>query len=84
MVLGTALAIKMAAYVAVAPVVGAVADRVPRRLIMLVANLVRGGVVAMLPWITEVWQVFALIAILQATSATFTPVLQSIVPDEDD
>lgn len=80
-VLGTALAIKMAAYVAVAPVVGAIADRVPRRMIMLIANLVRGGVVAMLPWITEVWQVFALIAVLQAASATFTPVLQSVLPD---
>lgn len=87
-VLGAALAIKMAAYVAVAPVVGAVADRVPRRLIMLIANLVRGATVAVLPWVTEVWQVFTLIAILQAASATFTPILQSvlpdILPDEDD
>lgn len=33
-VLGTALAIKMVAYVALAPAIGAVAHRVPRRTLM--------------------------------------------------
>jgi MFS family permease len=80
-VLGTALAVKMVAYVAVSPVVGAFADRVPRRRLMLAANLVRAGVVPVLPFVTEIWQVYLLIAVLQSASATFTPVFQSTLPD---
>lgn len=87
-VLGSALAIKMIAYVLVSPMIGAIADRVPRRRIMLAANVVRGLVVLALPLVSEVWHVFVLIAVLQAASATFTPVFQStlpdIVPDEDE
>lgn len=87
-VLGTALAIKMVAYVCVSPLVGAVADRVPRRAVMVGADAVRGVVVLALPFVTEVWQVFVLIGVLQAASAAFTPtfqaVLPDVLPDEDD
>jgi len=80
-VLGTALAIKMVAYVGVSPLVGALAERIPRRRLMVGADLVRMLVVAGLPLVDSVWQVYALIAVLQAASATFTPVFQSVLPD---
>lgn len=80
-VLGTALAIKMAAYVCVSPLVGALADRVPRRALMVGADLVRVAVVVLLPYVGSVWQVYVLIAVLQAASATFTPTFQSVLPD---
>lgn len=80
-VLGTALAVKMIAYVTVSPVVGAWADRVPRRVVMVSADVVRGLVVLALPFVTQVWQVYALIAILQSASAAFTPTFQSVLPD---
>ncbi len=80
-VLGTALAVKMVAYVLVAPVVGAWADRVPRRALMVGADLVRAGIVVLLPFVTDIWQVYLLIAVLQSASATFTPVFQSVLPD---
>lgn len=80
-VLGTALAVKMLAYVTVAPVVGAWADRVPRWTLLVGANAVRGLVVLALPLVTGVWQVYALIAVLQSASATFTPTFQSVLPD---
>lgn len=80
-VLGTALAVKMVAYVTVSPVVGALADRVPRRSMMVVADLVRAGVVLALPFVAQLWQVYLLIAVLQSASATFTPVFQSVLPD---
>ncbi|BBG03303.1 MULTISPECIES: MFS transporter [Pseudonocardia] len=81
LVLGSALTVKMVAYVLVGPVVGAIADRVPRRRLMLAANLVRAGVVLALPGVTALWQVFVLIGVLQVASATFTPVFQSVLPD---
>lgn len=81
LVLGSALTIKMAAYVVVGPVVGAVADRAPRRMLMVGADVVRAAVVLALPWVSEIWQVFVLVGVLQVASATFTPVFQSVIPD---
>ncbi|KOV75736.1 major facilitator transporter [Streptomyces sp. NRRL WC-3618] len=80
-VLGTALAVKMVAYVAIAPAVGAVADRLPRRTLMVAADLTRASVALLLPFVDQVWQVYVLIFLLQAASATFTPTFQAVIPD---
>ncbi|MFD5509661.1 MFS transporter [Streptomyces sp. NPDC127051] len=80
-VLGTALAIKMIAYVAIAPVVGAIADRIPRRTLMAAMDLTRAGVAVALPFVTEVWQIYVLIFLLQAASAAFTPTFQATIPE---
>nr|WP_282775957.1 MFS transporter [Nocardia sp. CC201C] len=79
-VLGTALAIKMVAYVFVAPVISALAERVPRRPLLVSADAVRAGVALLLPFVTQVWQIYALIFVLQAASATFTPAFQAVIP----
>jgi MFS family permease len=87
-VLGTALAIKMVAYVTLAPVAAALAERLPRRAFLVALDLIRAGVIAFLPFVTEVWQVYLLIFCLQAASAGFTPAFQAVIPDvltdEDD
>ncbi|MBV6701905.1 MFS transporter [Kitasatospora aureofaciens] len=80
-VLGTALAIKMVAYVAIAPIAGAVAGRIPRRALMVAMDLTRAGVALSLPFVTQVWEVYLLIFLLQAASAAFTPTFQATVPD---
>ncbi|MBN9216671.1 MAG: MFS transporter [Mesorhizobium sp.] len=80
-VLGTALAIKMIAYVGVAPVAAAFAERLPRRTMLVSLDLVRAAVAVFLPFVTEVWQVYVLIFILQAASAGFTPTFQASIPD---
>ncbi|MCX5366916.1 MFS transporter [Streptomyces sp. NBC_00124] len=80
-VLGTALAIKMVAYVAIAPAVGAIADRLPRRALMVGADLTRGGVALFLPFVDQVWQVYVLVFLLQSASAAFTPTFQAVIPD---
>ena len=81
MVLGTAFTIKMVAYVGVAPVAGAFADRVNRRALLVALDLVRAGCALALPFVTEVWQVYALIFLLQSASAAFTPTFQATIPD---
>ena len=80
-VLGTALAIKMVAYVAVAPVAGALASRLPRRAFMVAMDIARAAVALCLPFVTEVWQVYVLIFLLQSASAAFTPTFQATIPD---
>ncbi|MBN8916368.1 MAG: MFS transporter [Rhizobiales bacterium] len=80
-VLGTALAIKMVAYVGVAPVAAAFAERLPRRTMLVCLDLVRAAVAVLLPFVTEVWQVYVLIFLLQSASAGFTPTFQATIPD---
>lgn len=80
-VLGTALALKMVAYVTIAPLVGAIAHRLPRRAFLVGLDLGRAGVVVLLPFVTEVWQVYALILALNGASAAFTPTFQATIPD---
>ncbi|MEZ5085069.1 MAG: MFS transporter [Tessaracoccus sp.] len=88
MVLGLALTVKMVAYVAVAPVITALTARVPRKPLLIGADLARALVAVSLPFVTEAWQIYALVFLLQSASATFTPAFQavipSVLPDEDD
>ena len=79
-VLGTALTIKMFAYVFVAPVMAALVERLPRKAVLVVADLMRAGVAVMLPFIDQVWQIYVLVFVLQAASATFTPAFQALIP----
>jgi MFS family permease len=79
-VLGTALTIKMIAYVFVAPVMAALAERLPRKGVLVGADLVRGGIALSLPLIDQVWQIYVLVFILQSASATFTPAFQALIP----
>lgn len=87
-VLGTAMAIKMVAYVLIAPLAAALAEHLSRRVMLVALDLVRAGTAMALPFVTEVWEVYVLIAVLQSASAAFTPTFQSTIPDtlpdEDD
>lgn len=87
-VLGIAYTIKMVAYVGLSPVAVALVANLPRRPILITADLARATVALSLPFITEVWQVYVAIFLLQAASATFTPTFQAtipdVLPDEDD
>ncbi|MDG9782695.1 MULTISPECIES: MFS transporter [Pseudomonadaceae] len=80
-VLGTALAIKMTAYIGVAPIAAAFAERLPRRAMLVALDLVRAAVALLLPFVTEIWQVYVLIFVLQSASAAFTPTFQATIPD---
>ena len=79
-VLGTALTIKMVAYVGVAPLVAAVVDRLPKKAVLITADLIRLAIAVMLPFVTEAWQMYVLVFVLQSASATFTPAFQSVIP----
>lgn len=88
MVLGIALSIKMLAYVFLSPVLTTLARSLPPRAIMVGSDVVRALVAACLPWVDQTWQIYILIFLLQASSATFTPTFQAIIPevltDEED
>ncbi|MFY2791558.1 MFS transporter [Rhodococcus sp. MALMAid1271] len=79
-VLGTALAIKMLAYVFFAPIVSSVTSALPRKFVLVTADAVRALTAMALPFVDQVWQIYVLIFVLQAASATFTPAFQSVIP----
>jgi MFS family permease len=85
-VLGTALAVKMVAYVFFAPVVGGLAHRLPRKPLLIGFDLLRAALVLALPFVTAIWQIYLLIFLINLMSAGFKPVFQatipSILPDE--
>lgn len=80
LVLGTVFAIKMVAYVAVAPVAAAVVHAAPPRTVLVTADLARVVVVLGLPFVTATWQVYVLVLVLQAASAVHTPAYQGVLP----
>ncbi|MGQ4274206.1 MFS transporter [Terrihabitans sp. B22-R8] len=80
-VLGIALAIKMIAYVGVSPFAGALAGLLPRRGFLVSLDVVRAGMVLLLPFVTEVWQIYVLVFLFQSCSAAFTPTFQATIPD---
>lgn len=63
-VLGTALAIKMLAYIGVAPIASALAERLPRRAVLVALDLVRAAVALVLPFVTQLWEIYILIFVL--------------------
>ncbi|TYC97927.1 MFS transporter [Arthrobacter echini] len=79
-VLGTALTIKMAAYVIVAPVMSVLVERLPRKAVLVGADLIRAGIALGLPFVDQVWEIYVLVFVLQAASATFTPAFQALIP----
>lgn len=81
LVLGTALAIKMIAYVGLGPVGAALAERFPRRPYLVTLDLIRAALVLVLPFVSEIWQIYLLIFLFQACSAAFTPTFQATIPD---
>lgn len=80
-VLGTALAIKMVAYVGVAPIVAGLANRLPRRAFLVAMDLLRAAIALALPFVDQIWQIYVLIFVLQSASAAFTPTFQATIPD---
>ena len=71
----------MVAYVSLAPIAQAFADKLPRKRLLIGLDLIRASVAMALPFVTEVWQIYGLIFLLQAASAGFTPTFQATIPD---
>ena len=80
-VLGTAMAFKMVAYVIFSPILGGLAHRFPRKALLIILDVVRAATVLAMPFVTAVWQVYLLIFLLNLFSAGFKPVFAASIPD---
>jgi MFS family permease len=70
-----------------APVAGVVIDRLPRKAVLVVSDVVRAVLVLLLLLTTELWQIYAIIALLTAAGTFFNPAVSATLPtllDADD
>jgi MFS family permease len=80
-VLGIALSLRIVAFVLISPLFGAYAHLLPRRRVLVALDLLRAATVLLLPFVDAVWQVYALIFVINTCSAGFTPLFQATIPD---
>lgn len=80
-VLGFLLALKMVAYVVLAPPAEMLLSTMSRKHAMVALNFGRMLLLPPMALVTEMWQVAALAFAFFALSAGFTPLFQSVIPD---
>src|SRR5713226_8532163 len=80
-VIGNALTLRILAFLLFSQPAGVIADRASRKKILIAADLIRFGLLALFPFITAVWQIYALIFAINAVTAFFTPTFESSVPE---
>src|SRR5215217_7108401 len=79
-ILSTALTLRVTAFILFGPYAGVLADRVDRKKIMYITHFVRMGIVGCLPFVTETWQIYILIFVLNIFNAFFTPAYKAAIP----
>ncbi|HEY8204477.1 MAG TPA: MFS transporter [Pyrinomonadaceae bacterium] len=80
-VIGNALTLRILAFLLFSQPAGVIADRVSKRRILIAADLIRFALLALFPFVTAVWQIYALIFAINAVTAFFTPTFESSVPE---
>ena len=79
-VLAVALTLRVTAFVLLSPLAGVLADRVNRRTVLAACHFGRMVVIGLMVFVTQVWQIYVLMFLLNALTAFFTPTNQATVP----
>lgn len=80
-VIGNALMLRILAFLLFSQPAGVIADRASRKKILVAADLIRFGLLALFPFITSVWQIYVLIFVINAVTAFFTPTFEASIPE---
>jgi MFS transporter, NRE family, putaive nickel resistance protein len=79
-VLATALTCRIIAFIVCAPIVGMIADKFDRKLILVGTHLVRMLLVGLLPFVQTIWQLYTIVLFINIFHAWFTPTYQATIP----
>lgn len=79
-ILSGALTLRVIAFVVLSPVAGVIADRFDRKLIMVITHLARMVIVCLFPFVTQVWQIYTIVLVLNVFYAFFTPTYTATIP----
>uniref|UniRef100_UPI00359429D9 MFS transporter n=1 Tax=Pricia sp. TaxID=2268138 RepID=UPI00359429D9 len=79
-ILATALTLRVTAFIIFSPFAGVLAERISRKKILYTTHFVRMVIVGCLPFVTEEWQIYVLIFLMNVFNAFFSPTYRSIIP----
>ena len=79
-ILSVALTLRVTAYIIFGPYAGVLADRIDRKKILYTTHFIRMAIVATLPFVHTLWQLYILIFLLNIFHAFFTPAFKSAIP----
>lgn len=79
-VLAAALTLRVTAFVLLSPLAGVLADRVNRRTVLATCDFGRMLVLGGMLFVTQIWQIYVLMFLLNALTAFFTPTNQATIP----
>jgi MFS transporter, NRE family, putaive nickel resistance protein len=75
------LMLRILAFLMFSQFAGILADRVNRKYMLIIADIVRLGLLALFPFIDNVWQIYTMIFLINAATAFFTPTFDSTLPE---
>ncbi len=79
-ILATALTLRVSAFILFSPFAGVLADIVDRKKILYSTHFIRMAIVACLPFVNEVWQIYVLVFLMNVFNAFFSPTYRSVIP----
>ena len=79
-ILSGALVLRVTAFAILSPLAGALADSFDRKRIMIITHLSRMVFVCLLPFVTQAWQIYILVVLLNVFNAFFTPTYKATIP----
>lgn len=79
-VLSIAFALKMIAYIVLAPIFAVLSQRWSKKKALIILDLIRAMLFFALPFANQVWHVYVLMFAINACSAAFTPLYQATLP----
>lgn len=79
-VLSIAFALKMIAYIVLAPIFAVLSQRWSKKKALIILDLIRAMLFVALPFANQVWHVYVLMFAINACSAAFTPLYQATLP----
>ena len=80
-VLGEALTLRILAFLLFSQPAGILADRINRKALLIGSDLARFALMAAFPFITQVWQVYVAVFVVNALTAFFTPAYEASLPE---
>ena len=79
-ILSVALTLRVLAFVLLSPLAGAIADQLDRKRLMIVTHLARMVIICLLPFVTQIWQIYGIVLSLNIFYAFFTPTYTATIP----
>ena len=79
-ILASALTLRVTAFIVFSPFAGVLADKIDRKKILYITHFIRMVIVACFPFITDEWQIYLLVFLLNIFNAFFTPTYKAIIP----